>query len=112
MFMEDLGIYAIYALLTLATAGAILFWSLGVVRGRQRYLLFGVAVIVGLCALPPALTGDLKLLGQSGAVLIVFGISSVLVGALSKPARPMSRASAIAIGIAAIVAGIILVKVF
>lgn len=113
---DNTQLVLIRLLVVIATVGAIIFWCVGALRGRQSHLIFAAAMILGVCLLPltlPAVLGygsSSEYAIQGGIAMIVFGLVSMFLGVLFRPPRPAWRVLLLAAGLVAVAGGIAMIK--
>lgn len=95
-------------LLTLVLAAAIFFWGRGIRRSRRSDLIAGPAILVALCLTLRAVSMGSGAFGMMGALVMVFGLATLLLSAVVRPGSAIKRRDVLAIGAGAIVLGLVL----
>ena len=92
-------------LLTLVLAAAIFFWGRGILRSRRSDLIAGPSILAALCLALLALSRSSGVFGIVGGLVAVFGLATLLLGAMVRPGNALRRRDILAIGAGAMILG-------
>ena len=100
-----------YGLMVAVLGLAIFFWGRGIYRLRVSDLIAGPAILIALCTILFVLASSSGVFSLMGALVMAFGIATLVLSIMVRPGSKFARRDVVAIGAGTIIAGFCLLTI-